>query len=341
MAHGNHSTIHNPQLAIELREIPKIELHVHLEGSLTESQLRYLAKKYRTPLWESQTDAVAELYNFQTFPDFLNAYKVCCQHLRTPEDYVQLTGSLLQQLADQHCVYAEILFTPSICSRFGLPAEEVIEAVLQRSIEASRSGPHIRWVFDTVRQWGPDLCWQTLEWAIRYQEKGVAGICIGGDEASEPARRFREVFESAEKAGLHRVAHAGEICDARSVWLAIEELRAERIAHGIRALQDPLLVDYLVGHRLPLDVCITSNFKTGVVERDQPHPIENMARSGIPFTLNSDDPGLFQTSLLQEWERAAEILHWLPEQFVTLTRQTLQYAFLTSEERRQFQNLIR
>jgi adenosine deaminase len=325
----------------ELDEIPKIELHVHLEGSMTPQQLRSLSKKYGTSLAdEDRSGPVAELYRFQTFTEFLNAYKICCQHLRTPEDYAWLAESLLQRLAEQHCAYAEVLMTPSICARFGLPSVEVIDAVLDRAAAAARSGLMTRWILDTVRQWGPDPCWQTLEWAVRFQNRGVAGICIGGDEASEPARAFRDVFEAAERAGLHRTAHAGEICDARSVWLAIEELRAERIAHGIRALEDPMLVDHLIKGNLPLDVSITSNFRTGAADNSKTHPIHQIAERGIPFTLNSDDPGLFQTTLQQEWELAARILNWSAEDFVGLMRKTVQYTFLGEEERKQIRQLL-
>ncbi|HEY3132611.1 MAG TPA: adenosine deaminase [Acidobacteriota bacterium] len=323
-----------------IQEIPKIELHVHLEGSITPDQLRHLARKYGSPLAEDQSDAITQLYQFRTFSNFLNAYKICCQHLKTPDDYAWLTAALLQQLAEQRCVYAEILLTPSICARFGLSAIEVIDAVLDRSAAAARYGVHVRWIFDTVRQWGPDPCWQTLEWAGRFQNKGVVAISIGGDEASVAAPEFREIFEAAEKAGLRRVAHAGEICDARSVWLAIEELRAERIGHGIRALDDPQLVDYLVKNDLPLDVCITSNFKTGAVDSNTPHPIRRIAQQGIPFTLNSDDPGLFQTTLQQEWALAADILAWVPEDFVALMRRTMKYTFLRPEEREHITRLL-
>lgn len=324
----------------DLEIIPKIELHLHLEGALSERQLQKLARKYETALASTQSDAITALYDFQTFAEFLNAYKVCCRHLKNPEDYGQLAASLLRQLADQRCVYAEILFTPSICKHFGLSAEEVIEAVLEQSAMARRSGIESRWIFDTVRQWGPDLCWQTLEWALQYRDRGVAAISIGGDEASQPAREFREVFESAEKEGIHRTAHAGEICDSRSVWLAIDELRVERIGHGIHALADPLLVDHLIRHAIPLDISITSNFRTGAAARERPHPIAEIARLGIPFTLNTDDPGLFRTSLLDEWEQAARILGWLPDQFVELMRQTVQHTFLSDNDRQRIRALL-
>ncbi|HEV8130798.1 MAG TPA: adenosine deaminase [Acidobacteriota bacterium] len=336
----------NPQSAIrntqsEIEEIPKIELHVHLEGSITPQQLRSLSKKYGTSLaGPDRPDPVAELYRFQTFAEFLNAYKICCQHLQTPEDYAWLAGSLLQRLADEHCVYAEVLLTPSICTRFGLPSDEVIDAVLDRAAGAARSGLMTRWVLDTVRQWGPDPCWQTLETAMRFKNSGVVGICIGGDEASEPARAFRDIFEAAEKAGLHRTAHAGEVGDARSVWQAIEELRAERIGHGIHALEDPKLVEYLIQHNLPLDISITSNFRTGAADTSKTHPIRQIAERGIAFTLNSDDPGLFQTTLQQEWELAAQILGWSAEDFLGLMRKTVQYTFLGEEERKQIARLL-
>ncbi|MBI2820673.1 MAG: adenosine deaminase [Acidobacteria bacterium] len=322
----------------ELQQMPKLELHLHLEGSMTQQQLLRFSRKYQTPLAEQPPDAVARLYAFQNFTDFLNTYKLCCQHLKTPEDYQQLTGELLQYLEEQNCVYAEVLFTPSICARYGLPAEEVIDAVLERA--GVRSRTRVRWIFDTVRQWGPDPCWQTLEWAIHHRDRGVAAICIGGDETSQPARAFREVFEEAEKAGLHRVVHAGEIGDARSVWLAIEELRAERIAHGIHSLDDPLLLDYLARHRLPLDICITSNFKTGAADPARPHPLGEISRRGFPITNSSDDPGLFQSSLLQEWERAAELLEWSCGQFADFTHRSLGHAFLAETERGEISSLL-
>jgi adenosine deaminase len=348
------TTDYGQRTAFELRQIPKLELHVHLEGAMGPGFLRELSRRYGTSLGKEGEDLVSELYAFRTFSEFLNAYKVCCEHLKGPEDYGRLAGVLIQQLADQRCVYAEVFFTPSICKRFGLPVEEVIEAVLERTSSPSRSGVHARWIFDCVRQWGPDPCWQTLEWATRYQNRGVVGISIGGDEASIPARAFRDVFETAEKSGLHRTAHAGEICDARSVWGAIEELRAERIGHGIRALEDPMLVDYLKRNNLALDLSITSNWRTGAVSGEwgkeggvrkaecgiRTHPIVEIVRAGIPFTVNTDDPGLLQTTLEREWELAAQILGWFPEQFVEMTRRTLGYAFLGEEERGEIRRLL-
>ena len=326
--------------AEELQPIPKIELHVHLEGSLTPDRLRRLADKYQTELHDERHNGIDEVYAFQTFQEFLQAYRVCCQHLKQPEDYAQVAADLFRQLAEQRCVYVEVIMTPSICTRFGLPAVEVIEALLEQAAGASRSGLQVRWIFDTVRQWGPDHSWQTLEWALQYRQRGVVAISIGGDESSQPASLFREIFESAEKQGLHRTAHAGEICGARSVWLAIEELRAERIGHGVRALEDSQLVEYLARAGIALDVSITSNLKTGAVDRERQHPIEEIARRGLPFTLNSDDPGLFQTTLLREWEVAAGILGWSAERFVDLMRRTLQYTFLTSAEREQIGRLL-
>ena len=316
----------------ELASMPKVELHLHLEGSLRPPQMRQLARRYRTELAEGGDPALEALYAFETFPQFLDAYKTCCRHLKTPQDYADLANQVIRELEEQHCVYAEIFLTPSICEKFGLPANEVIEAILGAAARPGH-GCRVAWIFDNVRQGGPDPCWRTLEWAKRYRNRGVVGISIGGDEASEPSRAFREIFEEADKLGIHRTVHAGETCGARSVWEAVEELRAERIGHGLSALQDSMLVDSLVRSNIPLDISLTSNFKTGVVDADRPHPLAEIALRGIPFTLNTDDPGLFQTSLLEEWQKAANLLQWEPERFTALMQTTVGFTFLSEAQR--------
>jgi adenosine deaminase len=231
-------------------------------------------------------------------------------------------------------VAAEVFLSPVIFTRRGLPFLEILDAIEGAAGEGERrGGPALRWILDGVRQWGAAGCEENLECA-RAARGRVLGIGLGGNEESVPAREFAGLFAEARRIGLHTVAHAGEFGGSRSVRDAVEWLGAERIGHGIRALEDTGVVRMLRREEIPLEVCPTSNLRTGVVHRWEEHPLPRLVRRKLRVTLNSDDPSLFHTSLTEEYRSAHRRLGLPLSALYRIHRQSIQASFLDRKAKR-------
>jgi len=196
--------------------------------------------------------------------------------------------------------YAEITLSAGVV----LWKKQDLSAIWTAVRDAGRAGPvEVRWIFDAVRHFGPEHGQEVAAAAAQFAGDGVVAFGIGGDEARGPALPFGDVFAFARSRGLHTIAHAGETTDARSVWDALE-IGAERIGHGIRAIDDPLLLRHLADRGIPLEVCPTSNVATGAVPSLAAHPLRALIDAGLTVTLNSDDPAMFQTTITREYELA-------------------------------------
>ncbi|MEE2822134.1 MAG: adenosine deaminase [Acidobacteriota bacterium] len=310
-----------------IKSIPKAELHLHLEGSVTPAIFAALSRKYDTDYAVLNEEKIqAQLFNYRDFYDFLNTYRIVCEHLREPLDYLMVFDWLESYFAEQNIRYAEIIYTPSILWRAGRDGREVLVALLKQSNKLDDQGITIRWILDCVRQFGAEWAWRTAELAVEFSKQGVVAIGLGGDEKSLSMGEYQEVFAWIRDHQLHAHVHAGEISDAQQVWEALQVLGASRIGHGIQAAWDPNLTDYLCQHAIGLDVCLTSNARTGAWPTISDNPFDLLHRKGIPVTLNTDDPGLFQVSLNEEFQKAAYLfgldrqeLHHLALQGVLLS----------------------
>jgi adenosine deaminase/aminodeoxyfutalosine deaminase len=200
------------------------------------------------------------------------------------------------------------------------PVFDAIEA------EAERSPVRVRWILDAVRHFGADHAMQVAKLAAERVGRGVVAVGIGGDEARGPAEWFREVYRFARESGLHLHAHAGESVGPASIWAALE-IGAQRIGHGIRAAEDPVLVKHLRDNRIPLEISITSNVITGAVSSLKDHPVRRLHDAGIPITLNSDDPGIFGSSLVDEYELAAREFEFAEDELAEIAENAFRYAF--------------
>ncbi|HEV8376229.1 MAG TPA: adenosine deaminase [Candidatus Polarisedimenticolia bacterium] len=277
---------------------PRVELHLHLEGSVTLRRIRtFWDRPRRDPALPSHPSA---LYRHRSFAEFLRHFAQVTRVLRRPEDLACVTSDLCRHLKRQGVVAAEVFFTPVIFMRRGIPFLEMLDAMDETvAQERGRGGPAIGWILDGVRQWGAAGLETHLECA-RQAPGRILGIGMGGDERSIPASEFAELFAEARRMGLRTVAHAGEFEGPRSVWEAVEVLGAERIGHGIRASEDRVLLGFLRRRRIPLEVCPTSNIRTKVVRHWRDHPLPVLVKAGLRVTVNSDDPALFRTSLSSE-----------------------------------------
>lgn len=295
-----------------IERLPKAELHLHLEGSATAETLVALAQAAGRR--DLSLDAVRRKIAYRNFLGFLLAFKYVSEQLRAPSDYAFLLHALLAELHRQRVLYAEITFAAGVALFKRQDVDRIFEALLKAAEEARREYPvEVRWIFDAVRNFGADHVERVAEYALRWQDAGVVAFGIGGDEAAGPAGWFRTTFDRVRAAGLRVTVHAGETVGPESIWAAIRDLGAERIGHGLSAFRDPELLDYLAQERTALEVCPTSNVRTGALAQHTgsddlcAHPLMDYCRRGLTVTLNSDDPGLFDTTLNEEYARGHEL----------------------------------
>lgn len=315
------------------RELPKVELHVHLEGSILPRTLLVLARRRGVELPADDEAGIERWFVFRGFDHFVDIYLTCSRCLRDPEDFQLVVRDFLTEQARQNVLYSEVHFTIGTHLANGVDGGEVADAVWQ-AIEAGEKelGISMRLIPDLVRNADMRHADATLEWALGARRFGVVALGLSGSEAS-PTEPFREHFEVARQEGLHRVAHAGEQAGAASIRAALEICGVERIGHGISALEDPALVERLRGERIPLEVCPTSNLALGFVARLEEHPFETLRRSGVAVSINSDDPPFFGTTLSKEYRRLAETFGYDRQTLAGLARRALDDAFLDEGRR--------
>lgn len=318
-----------------LRLIPKIELHVHLEGTIRRDLLRSIVR--RNPMWDStELEESLDMVYRQTpgLPAFLGRFKILSGFLRRPEDFYDAARRYSEELSGFGVLYAELHFSPQIFIRKGIPFPALMEAIHSAFEEADRQdGIRLRLILDGVRQWGPEAMRELVDLAEDARDWGVVGIGMGGDETAYPPEAFQAVFRLARERGWKTTVHAGEAAGADSVQAALEILRVDRIGHGVGARTDPDLLDRLADRRMVLDLCPTSQLRTGAVSGSEPYPAKSFVDRGIPVTISSDDPGLFSTDLLAELEWVKRSGGLSRKDLITVQRNALEGAFLSPQER--------
>ena len=283
---------------------PKIELHVHLEGTVRPDTLRAIAKRNDYPL----PDDLESLYRFRDFAHFIEVWILTTNALRTEEDFRQMVVDYAAEAAAHGAVYLEGIFSPAERVRRGVAWEEIYEGVCAGAAEArEKHGVEVRLTPDIPRGFTQEEARATVEWAARYRDRGVVGVGLGGLEAEFPPEPYEDVFRLARSLGLGSVPHAGEAAGAASVRGALESLGADRIRHGIRSVEDAGLVTELAGRGTVLDVCPLSNLRTGVVRGLDEHPLPQLVAAGVQCSISTDDPAMFDTDLTRDYEAAASL----------------------------------
>ncbi len=298
----NNPQGNNPDPRTWLRHLPKAELHLHLEGSITPATLIELSRRNDPePL---ALDAAEAIYHYTDFPSFLMSFKRVTERLHTAADYELITYRMVEDLAAQGVLHAEVYISFGILYRFArLDVDEVFAAIERGRTRAEADfGTSVLWLIDAVRHFGVEEAARVFRKAaeLHRDHPSVAGIGIGGDELRGPAADFRDLFAEAREAGLHLTAHAGENTGPDSVWSALN-IGAERIGHALSAQLDPELIDLLVERQLPLELNVTSNLRTGCCSSLDTHPVHMYFERGLFITLNSDDPPFFGSTLLDEY----------------------------------------
>jgi aminodeoxyfutalosine deaminase len=284
---------------------PKIELHVHLEGTVRARTLLEIARRNDYALPADTVEGLAELYRFTDFRHFIDVWILTTNALRTEEDYRQMVVDYAAEAAAHGAVYLEGIFSPAERVRHGCSWEEVFEGVCNGAQEARElHAVEIRLTPDIPRGFTQEEALATVEWSARYRERGIVGVGLGGLEAEFPPEPYEQVFRHAKSLGLGSVPHAGEVAGAASVRGALEALGADRLRHGIRAVEDPGLVRELAGRGTVLDVCPLSNLRTGAVASLAEHPLPHLAAAGVRCSISTDDPAMFDTDLSRDYEAA-------------------------------------
>jgi aminodeoxyfutalosine deaminase len=321
-----------------IAERPKAELHLHLEGSIRPSVAAALAVRQGLLLSEEE---VRQRYAYTNFTEFIDAFKWVTSFLREPADFALIAADLARQLLEQNVTYAEVTLSVGVMLLRKQNPQANFEAILQATEPFASQGLRLNWIFDAVRQFGPEGAENVLRWAIQCRSPRIVAFGIGGDELQVNTKDFASIYRRAGEAGFHRLIHAGEIGGPDKIREAIELLGAERIGHGIAAIHDPALMDLLAARRIVLEVCPVSNLRTGALATQRKkagatlreHPLPQFLRHGIPVVLSTDDPSMFHTSLGEEY-RQAQAMGLRERELAQLVENGFAYSFLTPDERR-------
>ncbi len=309
-----------PSSLADLEALPKAELHLHLRGAIPIPFLKEQFRKYPpkralslAPPPQSRfmrqhpgvgrildsEDPVSEaegLFTQSTFEQFLGAYLFTSYFVRELEDFKRLAAGVRQELREQNIAYAEVTVSVPEYIQQGIEFEDLLGVLAEDPLGL----PKVRWIVDAVRNFGPAEALDLLERLQGCRPSTVIGLTLGGAEHKQPPARFGEVYALARDCGLHTTVHAGEALGPESVWDAVRILGVERIGHGVRAIEDPALVAHLAEIGIPLEVCPTSNVRTGIYPSLEAHPVRRLFEAGVPLSVNTDDPTFFGVSLAQE-----------------------------------------
>ncbi|MBV7409201.1 adenosine deaminase [Maritimibacter sp. DP1N21-5] len=320
----------NEDLHDALARMPKIELHHHIEGAAPPDFVRRMASEKRLDV--SNIFDAEGAYCYRDFLQFLDVYEQATQPLTSPDDYRRLTRAVLEEARERNVIYLESFVSPAFCGGYDVVAwKEYLHAIREGAAEVP--GIAFRVIATAVRHFGPDAAKASAVCAQETAGDHTVGFGIGGDENFMTPRDFAYAFDAAREAGLRLTAHAGEWGGAKSVREAIEAWGIERVGHGVQAIDDPSLVDYLAASGIVLEVCPGSNVALGVYPSVADHPIAKLREAGVRVTVSTDDPPFFHTDMTKEFVDLSEAFGWTVEDFDALNRVALDAAFCDATTR--------
>jgi aminodeoxyfutalosine deaminase len=318
-----------------LTALPKAELHVHLEGSIEPPTVVELAARHGVSL---TVEEAAARYSPGDFAQFIESFIWVTSFLRGPEDYALISRRFAESMRRQNVLYAEVTLSIGIMFRRNQDPAANFAALREAAMQVP--GVRLKWIFDAVRQWGAGPAMEVAKIAAQLHSPDIVAFGIGGDELGLPTSDLRPVYDYVASQGMHRLIHAGEIGGAESVREAIEMLGAERIGHGIGVMRDERTMDFVAARGIPLEVCPTSNLRTGALARQlgretagyDEHPLGSFFRRGLPVTLSSDDPAMFETTVSDEY-RHAHRMGLNSVDLIRLAEASFHHAFLPDVEK--------
>lgn len=323
-----------PDIPEWLRNLPKAELHLHLEGTITPKTLVTLSARHdKEPL---TLEAAQALYRYSDFQAFLMTFKAVSERLQTPEDFEFITDEMLRDLASQGVVHAEVYISWGILLHFKphLAIRDIMDAVERARLRGEREfGVSLLWIIDAVRHFGTEEAATVFQLAaeLKHDYPSIVGIGIGGDEARGPSAQFEQLYQDAKAAGLRLTAHAGEstgpVNGPAEIWAALN-IGAERIGHALAAQHDEDLLRILAERQVPLELNLTSNLRTGCCPTLLEHPLREYFEGGLMITINSDDPPMFGSNLLEEYILVQDQFEFSLEQMRELAANSIEASFL-------------
>ncbi len=324
-----------------IRRLPKAEIHLHLEGTVAPETFVELSRRHDSePLQLEQARAI---YRYTDFTGFLLAFKAVTERLRTPADYELIAYRMLERLARQGVVHAEVYVAVGVIYYWDRSdVESLFEGMERARARAEHEfGITVYWIFDAVRQFGVEAATRVFRKAAEMRQKypSIIGIGIGGDERQAGAELFRDLYAEAREAGLRLTAHAGELVGPEGIWGALN-IGAERIGHGLTAIHDAELMGILAERQVPIEVCISSNLRTGCCALVAGHPVRRYFDGGLMVTLNSDDPAMFESDLESEYRIAQNDFAFSDEHLRELAANSIEASFLPPERKVQLLHQI-
>lgn len=325
---------------MSFKSLPKVELHTHIEGAAPPDFIRSLAKEQSVDLAGIFTDDGG--YAYRDFWHFLEVYEAATSVLKTPRDYARLTSAVLENCAEAGVVYVETFISPDFCGGRDVSAwRDYLAAIQDAATEGERDmGITLRGIVTAVRHFGPDAARETARCAQETTGDFITGFGMGGDETSGKQGDFAYAFDMAREAGLRLTTHAGEWNGPDEVRAALDDLDVQRIGHGVRAIEDPALVDRLIEDDITLEVCPGSNVFLGVYPDLAAHPIAKLRDRGVKVTISTDDPPFFRTDMVKEYENLSRQFGWDAADFAALNLTAIDAAFCDDTTRARVRKIL-
>jgi adenosine deaminase len=314
-----------------IQDLPKTEIHLHIEACVNKKTLKYLYEKNGNPVSDEH---IQEKFSFKDLNGFIQTFFFIQGSVKEAKDLGIMVESLRDYLKKNKIRYSEVFFAPTRFIQNGLKFEDMIDALIKIIQEIEKNDKIIiRILVDVSRSFGPDNAAKNLDFVLSNPRKEIIGIGLGGAELMGPAKDYGIVFQKAKKQGLHVVTHAGEDDGPWSIWDSIDICGAERIGHGISAIQDPKLLKAMKDRQIPIEICITSNIFTGkYVKKEENHPVRTYFDMGIPCVINTDDPEIFDVSLNYEYFKLYKYLNFTPNEIIKLIEQGVKASFYPKKE---------
>ncbi len=317
-----------------IAQMPKAELHIHLEGSVRPATLLALARRNGIALPVPDENGLRDYYRFQDFNHFLAVYDLICDCISTSDDLTLMTYELGASAAAEQIRYMEVTFTTCGRLRRGLSLNDQLTGILEGARQAEREfGVRMQFIPDVVAENTVEEAWTLARWAVRQHGNGVCALGLAGKEVGRDAAALAPVYTYVRDAGLPRTLHAGETVGPESIWDALTTLHADRIGHGVRVIEDPKLLELLYAMQVPLEVCPTSNVCLGVYPEMAAHPIRALWDAGLFVTVHTDDPPMFNTTLTDEYRTLVAVHGFSREEIRHLALNAVRAAFLPPPER--------
>lgn len=315
-------------------EIPKTELHLHLDGAFTYDFLFSLIKKYEADASIESVNQLKEKFRYTDFNHFIETWFWKNSLYREPEDFENSVYFTLKNSKEQNIKYIEAFISPWDYKDSKLQPREIVQSAINGVKRADNDfGIRCKLIIDLTRDHGHETASSRLNEISDYLGNIIVGIGLGGSEQKFPAHLFKDVFAEAKSRGFHVVAHAGEVAGPESIWSAIQDLKVERIGHGVRAVEDPRLVEYLANNKIPLEVCINSNIRTKVYNNYDDHTVKELYKNGVLITISTDDPTMFDTNLTEEYLVLREKINMSMDNILKIMNNSIEASFASPEEK--------